>query len=180
MPGKKYTLSSGKELYVFDDMLPLQSRDYMYDMLSKSNFNIGWRDGNTQEARLHSFLHSVYSAQDDENMGLLNFYRNSEIAELIQGLQVKKSIVNLSVASDVHFVHAHPEKLVVLYYANLVWEPHWYGETVFFSEDLKSIELALQYTPGRIIAFDASIPHAIRPQSIAAEKHRFTHAMVFD
>lgn len=180
MQGKKYTLSSGKELYVFDDMLPLQSRDYLYDFVSKSNYIIGWMDGNTQEARNHSFLHSPYSDEDNAKAGLLEFYKTSEIAELIAGLSVVKSIVNLSVASDVHFVHAHPEKLVVLYYANLVWEPHWYGETVFFSEDLKNIELALPYTPGRIIAFDASIPHAIRPQSIAAEKHRFTYTMVFD
>jgi hypothetical protein len=180
MQGKKYTLSSGKEIYVFDDMLPLQSRDYLYDFLSKSKYVLGWMDGNTQEARNHSFLHSNYSDEDNANAGLLEFYKTSEIAELIAGLSVVKSVVNLSVASDVHFVHAHPEKLVVLYYANLVWEPHWYGETVFFSEDLKNIELALPYTPGRIIAFDASIPHAIRPQSIAAEKHRFTYTMVFD
>ena len=180
MSGKKYTLSSGKELYVFDDMLPLQSRDYLYDFVSSSKFVLGWMDGNTQEARNHSFLHSNFSDEDNSNAGLLDFYRTSEIAELIAGLSLTKSVVNLSVASDVHFVHAHPEKLVVLYYANLVWEPHWYGETVFFSEDLKNIELALPYTPGRIIAFDASIPHAIRPQSIAAEKHRFTYTMVFD
>jgi hypothetical protein len=180
MSGKKYTLSSGKLIYVFDDMLPLQSRDHIYDFVSKSKFVLGWMDGNTQEARNHSFLHSVFSEEDDHHLGLIDFYRTSELAELIEGLEVKKSVVNLSVSSDVHFVHAHPEKLVILYYANLAWEPHWYGETVFFSEDLKNIELALPYTPGRIIAFDASIPHAIRPQSVAAEKHRFTYAMVFD
>jgi hypothetical protein len=67
-----------------------------------------------------------------------------------------------------------------LYYANLEWEQHWHGETLFYSEDLNEIDLAIRYTPGRIVVFDATIPHSIRPQSNVANNYRFTYAMTFD
>jgi hypothetical protein len=49
---------------------------------------------------------------------------------------------------------------------------------LFFSESMKDIVFASPYTPGRIIAFNAKIPHAIRPQSTLASHYRFTFALV--
>lgn len=180
MEAKEYTVSSGKKIYVFDGLLPLQLRDSLFNFIMASRFQIGWIDGSTEKAVSHKFLHASFSTQDDERAGLLAFLRTTTVNELISGLEQKKSVVNLSVPSDTHFAHAHPEKLVVLYYANLEWEQHWHGETLFYSEDLNDIELALRYTPGRVIVFDASIPHSMRPQSTSADHYRFTYAMTFD
>jgi hypothetical protein len=63
---------------------------------------------------------------------------------------------------------------------NVGWRPEWHGETLFYSEDLSEIELALPYTPGRVVVFDATIPHSYRPQSTIADHYRFTLAMGFD
>ena len=46
--------------------------------------------------------------------------------------------------------------------------------------DKKDIIYTSPYTPGRIIVFDATIPHAIRPQSVIGPKFRFTLASFFD
>jgi hypothetical protein len=69
---------------------------------------------------------------------------------------------------------------VLLYYVNLEWREGWHGETLFFQENLKDVAFTSVYTPGRLIAFDAKIPHTIRPQSHIAAQYRFTLAMVFN
>jgi hypothetical protein len=177
---KTHTLSSGKQIYVFDGLLPLQLRSKLFQFIKSSRFVIGWRDGEHDKAKQHEFLHSVYSLEDNDAAGLLPFLRTTEINKHIGDVNPLKSMVNLSVPSDTHFPHAHPESLVVLYYANMDWENHWHGETLFYTEDLNDIELALKYTPGRVVVFDGSIPHAIRPQSTSADSHRFTYAMTFE
>ena len=47
-------------------------------------------------------------------------------------------------------------------------------------DDQSEIAYASVYIPGRIILFDGSIPHAIRPQSVKAPKYRFTLSLFFD
>lgn len=180
MTYKKHTLSSGKQIHVFDGLVPLQLRDSFWTFASNSLYKIGWQDGHTETAIKHKFLHSVFSTQDDNTAGLLPFLKTTKVNKLISGLEQTKSIINLSVPSDTHFAHAHPEKLVLLYYVNMEWQQHWHGETLFYTEDLEEIELALRYTPGRVIVFDASIPHAMRPQSISADHYRFTYAATFN
>lgn len=179
MTAKQYTLSSGKKIYVFDGLVPLQLRDKLFTFIVDSKYRIGWADGKSETSIKHKFLYSSYNTQDDENAGLLPFLRTTQVNDLISGLEQTKSMINLSVPSDTHFAHAHPEKIVVLYYANMEWEHHWHGETLFYTEDLSEIELALRYTPGRVVVFDASIPHAMRPQSTSADHYRFTYAMTF-
>ena len=66
-----------------------------------------------------------------------------------------------------------------MYYVNLEWRDGWHGETLFFDESCKDIVYASPYTPGRVIAFDAKIPHTIRPQSHLASFYRFTLALVY-
>jgi hypothetical protein len=176
----EHVLKSGKKVTVYDNFIPLILRSTLFQFVKESRFVIGWHDGEYVKARSHEFLHSQYSLEDNENAGLLPFLRTTEINKHIEGADPLKSMINLSVPCDTHFPHAHPESLVVLYYVNLEWENHWHGETLFYTEDLNDIELALKYTPGRVIVFDGSIPHAIRPQSISADKHRFTYAMTFE
>jgi hypothetical protein len=67
-----------------------------------------------------------------------------------------------------------------LYYVNLEWRDGWYGETFFYSDDLKDVAFTSLYVPGRILLFDGDIPHAIRPQSVAGPKYRITISTFFD
>lgn len=178
---KKLTLDLGKEIHIYDGLVPLRLRDKAFSFMVDSSYRIGWEDREDEKAKRYRHLYSSYSQEDNERCGLLPYLLNiQEIAAHFEGLEIKKSLVNLSVPTDTHFPHAHPEKKVLLYYANMDWEPSWHGETLFYSEDLKEILFAGAYTPGRVIVFDASIPHAMRPQSISADHHRFTFATTFD
>lgn len=177
---KKYTVSTGREIHVYDGLVPLQLRARTLAFAQNSKFMLGWMDSLCEDARRHMFLHSSFSEEDSKNLGLLDFLKTTEINSHIDGLGLRRAILNLSVPSESHFPHHHDNELVVLYYVNNGWRPEWHGETLFYSEDLSEIELALPYTPGRVVVFDGTIPHAYRPQSTIADHYRFTLAIGFD
>jgi hypothetical protein len=89
--------------------------------------------------------------------------------------------MNLCTTSDKYFYHTDgkPGDLTLLYYANVEWDINWEGETPFASDDLKHIEYASPYTPGRVIIFDASIPHKSTQPLPGAPYYRFTFAAKF-
>ena len=79
-----------------------------------------------------------------------------------------------------HYIHAHWDKQIALYYVNLDWKDGWYGETLFYDPlNLQKIDFASSFIPGRILLFDGSIPHTIRPQSIKGPKFRMTLSLIY-
>lgn len=171
---------SGKNIYVFDDLIPLSERDHGYNYMRGSMFQIGWHDSSIEEHIRHAFWHSKYNDVDCDNLYLYHTIMKGAPGKLVEGLCQKKAVVNCATPADCNFIHAHPEKKVILYYANLIWNEGWHGETLFYDEAMKNIEFASPYTPGRVIVFDGGTPHAIRPQSYLASHFRFTFAMTFD
>jgi hypothetical protein len=177
---KTHVLSSGKLVHVYDGLIPAKLRADFYDYVKKSAFFIGWHDAEQDKASKHSCLYTYYNGDQTTEAGILPFLQTTEVNDHIKDMDLTKSIVNMSVPTHTHFSHCHAEKLVVLYYVNLDWEQHWHGETLFYSEDLKEIDLAVNYTPGRVVVFDASIPHSVRPQSHSADHYRFTYTLAFE
>jgi len=168
------------DITIFDDLLSFDDRLKAYQFMKSSFFKIGWNDSITEEHAKYSYLHSNYSDDDLTNLGIYSKIMESDAGKLVAGMTKTKAIVNLSLPSDVNFIHSHPEKKVILYYVNVNWEEGWHGETLFFNESRKKIEFASPYTPGRIIVFDAKIPHTIRPQSHIASNYRFTFSIFFE
>ena len=170
---------NNKIIQIYDDVFDFRYRYRIYDFIKKSYFQIGWVDSSVPE-KSYEFLHSSYSKEDMDRMGFFEKIENTPIMDHLKGLEYKHTKVNLSTSSDANFVHAHPEKLAILYYVNFDWQDGWHGETIFYDEYGKDIIYTSPYTPGRIIVFDATIPHAIRPQSVIGPKFRFTLASFFD
>jgi len=177
---KTVALSGGKSLRVYDGLFPLKFRIKAFDFATASQFVIGWEDGPANNQLAHRYLHSQFSYEDVTRLGILDQIANSAAAEELTGLTLVKTILNLSLPSDAHFVHTHTEHKVVLYYVNLVWNDGWHGETLFFDDTCKEIDYASAYVPGRIIVFPGDVPHTIRPQSNIADKHRFSLSLFFD
>lgn len=176
----EYTLEQNKKVRVYDDLFTMSQRDSFYIFANSSYFRLGWEDSIQQERKTHSYLHSLYSNDDTVRLGILDAIRNTKAAHELDGYKLSKCVLNLSTPADINFIHVHPEDKVLLYYVNLEWQEGWHGETLFFSENKKNIELALPYTPGRLVSFDAKIPHSIRPQSHLASFYRFTTAVVLE
>ncbi|MFN5251305.1 MAG: hypothetical protein ACK5DE_09660 [Bacteroidota bacterium] len=177
---KEIVCQYDKRIRVYDALFDFHYRADVYSFAQKSYFSIGWADGAIVEKQANRFLHSVYSEDDVGRLGILKKIAESEAAGELDGYKLTNTILNLSTASDTNYVHTHPEDKVLLYYVNLEWFDGWHGETLFFSEDHKDVAFASPYTPGRLISFDAKIPHTIRPQSHIAAQYRFTLTLIFN
>ena len=174
------SVDKGRRIRVYDNVLDLQVRNEIYTFARKSAFTIGWEDNGAIEPSQHKFLHATYSSEDITRLGIMFYLAKTPVFRELDGLNLSRAIMNLSTPSDVLQTHTHSAAKVLLYYVNLDWKNSWYGETLFFDESLGKIEFASPYTPGRIIVFDGSIPHTIRPQSHEAPFYRFTLSLFFD
>jgi hypothetical protein len=166
---------------VFDGLVNAVLRNKIESFIMNSGFRIGWPDAVYGPKAAYKCMYSGFTKEDLINCGLGNvIFTAPEIAPFIEGKELLKCLVNLTRAGDVHFTHSHPAgETVVLYYANLDWLPEWWGETIFYNDDGSNIVHASRYTPGRIVVFDGTIPHAIRPQSTIGPQYRFTVTSIF-
>jgi SM-20-related protein len=108
-------------------------------------------------------------AAADINSALLTkdplFLRLRAVAERMfpgEVLRDMRAYVNNAVYGDSYFVHRDsPEDskdVTVLYYANLIWQPDWGGETIFYNDDSDAV-LAVSPRPGRLVVSRAAILH---------------------
>lgn len=179
---KHYDLEMGKSLDVFDGIFPFGFVLNAYSFCKKSNFSIGWADGGDRNfAKEDEFIHCTFIDGDLEKLGIVEHLQKIPyIVNALSGMVNTKNVLNLSFPTEANFVHTHPEKKVLLYYANTDWADGYHGETMFYSEDRRAVQFCSSYVPGRLIMFDGKIPHTIRPQSPIGPKYRFTLAMLFD
>ncbi len=167
----------------FDNIIPFHDREDLLDYCANSKFVLGWQDRTKIENEKHiPCIHSHWSKYDLEKSCIISY-----IDKCIQQTPwftkkfVQSAVLNLTKSDDVHYIHAHQNYHVVVYYVNLDWEDGWYGETMFYNpNDLDEIVFTSAYKPGRIILFDGNIPHAIRPQSIKGPKYRMTLTVLFE
>jgi hypothetical protein len=176
----RHKTASGKEIIVWDNLVPTNLRAAFHQYALNSKFKIGWSDSATETAARHKYFHCGLTEDEANTAGVLPFVMNSPIRSYLNGYKLFISVINLTTPNDVHFFHTHNStEIVLLYYVNQIWQSHWYGETVFSDENSGEVEFTVRYKPGRLVLFDGSIPHAIRPQSVEGDKYRFTYAMCF-
>ena len=166
-----------KLLNTYDNFFRADKTQEIYNYVLQSFYQIGWEDGTEPEHKQYPNLYSKYSIKDLEQIDILN--------PILKKLDLNKKdystcIVNLTKPLDVNFIHTHPKQKVVLYYANLTWNPEWGGETIFYKQDRKSIELTNTFTPNRLIFFDGSVPHTIKAQNFLGPSYRFTISFFFN
>ena len=178
MKKQEFVVNKNKKIFVFDDVFELEQRNNFYNIISSQvMFRIGFQDQNVIENKKYQYLHSEWSEEEASKFGILknlNIKDHKDILELIDNTNFSRAIVNLTLPGDTYFVHTHPG-LTALYYCNLHWKEEYAGETLFFNEDVSEIIYASMYKPGRLIIFDGTIPHTIRPQSSSAPSYRFTY-----
>ena len=169
---------------IFENELKECDRATLYTHCSKCIFQLGGHS--LGENKYTSNLYSYWSEEDikriDQSCNFISYLKKCiSKTPFFTNRFVQKIEMNLVRSSDVRYIHSHPGFQVALYYVNMEWEDGWYGETLFYDPyDNDKISFASPYKPGRIILFDGSIPHAIRPQSIKAPKYRFSLSLFFE
>lgn len=178
MDYQEINLENDKKIQIFDNIFTYSFRRSLYNELIRMPFIIGWHDD--WEDGTTKFLHSLINEKFLENNNFFDFIKNDKLKDDFNNLEFKFSILNLSFPIDSYLTHFHQEKKVLLYYVNMDWKNEWHGETNFYDESGKNLAFSTCYTPGRIIIFDGSIPHALRPQSIRSPNYRLTLSLFFD
>lgn len=177
----KFITSTNKDIHIFDGLFTQHELIHMYNFVLNSTYQIKEADTTIREYQGYKHLVSNYSDSDVDVFGIYNTKSFEPVASLLRGYTPYRTYVNLSTTSDRYFFHTdgNDSELTLLYYANMEWSPNWEGETPFASENLQHIEYASPYVPGRIVVFNASIPHKSTQPLPGAPYYRFTFVTKF-
>lgn len=178
-PTKVYQYSDTEKIWVFDNVFTFAERSAMYAFFLGSRFMFNRGATPLPEAGSNIFqLRSTYSDVDVKNC---KFFDNKKIQNILTDLGVDSfgmvsPRVNACLPSDVYQYHTDSLDttcITLLYFANLEWAPEWEGETIFAEHDGKNIFCSTAFIPGRLVAFNSSIPHKSSQPSFGAKYHRF-------
>jgi hypothetical protein len=177
----KFTTSSSKDIHIFDGLFTHQELMHMYTFALGSTYKIKEADTTVREYLGYTHLVSNYSDEDVNHFGIFGFKSFAPVADLLNGYTQHRTYLNLCTTSDRYFYHTdgNENELTLLYYANVEWNVNWEGETPFASDDLQHIEYASPYVPGRVVLFNASIPHKSSQPLPGAPYYRFTFVTKF-
>lgn len=178
-PTKLFEYSDKEKIWVFDNLFTFAERAALYEFFLGSRFSFDRGAFPFPEAGSNVFqLRSTYNDSDVKNS---KFFDNQKVQAVLQNLNVDlfgmmSSRVNACLPSDVYLYHTDSPDVncvTLLYFANLEWKPEWEGETIFAESDGKNIFYSASFVPGRLVAFNSSIPHKSSQPSFGAKYHRF-------
>lgn len=176
----KITTSSNKLIHVFDNIFDYGQRQSIYYFCTRSAFVLQGHDSPELEVQNDTTLVSIFSETDSRNLGIANTINTiSPIQEILEGYTSHTSMINLTTPSDKYHIHTDGVGLTLLYYVNVKWNIEWCGETIFFNDNTNDYEYVSPFVPGRLIIFDGTIPHMIRPSTPNATQHRMTYVTRF-
>ena len=179
----KFITSDGKEIYVYDNILGFSNRQSLLRFLSISSFKPVGIDGPDENVRHHTSMMSSFSKSDVQNCKFLD-YIPEEVREehLISIDNLENCNVNLITPSDRFYVHTDSSggsKKTLLYYPTPNWNVEFGGDSIFLDSNGKDIEFYCQYKTDRLVIFDSSIPHMVRPSTWLAPYYRLSLALKF-
>jgi hypothetical protein len=179
---KEILLEKNKKVWIFDNIFDLSKRTELYSYATSSLFKIDGTDNGLLELKDHLSLVSVYTDIDVHRMGILDAISEDVKKEFNIGLDtMSHAMINLCTPADRFHTHVdnYGKGLTMVYYLNMNWDPEWGGDTLFLNETGQDFQYVSQYKPGRMILFDSSIPHLIRPSTVLAPHFRFSFAAKF-
>jgi len=173
---------------VFDNVFDHNYASCVWNFIKSSKYQLGWEDDEIPEHAGYKCLHSLYSDQDVIRLGILDKLNASSVGHRLKDKKLSRTVVNLAIPGQTFFTHTHfkdwasdlyKSPFVCLYYANLEWKREWGGETMFYTEDNKDLERAVEYKTNRLVYFTGDHPHSVRPATYHAPFYRFTISMFF-
>lgn len=180
-----YVSGDGRPIVTIDNAIGHMMQSELLKLASYSEYRIGWEDNRLlnqkHDFHLHCSLPTDHSLLLSLKDTIFNLKELEEYFSELDKWTLDQAVINLDTFATTHYIHSHPEyRLVLLYYVNMEWPPGSYGETNFYTDDTEQLKFVSQYTPARVILFDGTIPHAIRPQSINGPQYRWTLSMFFN
>jgi len=171
------SLISGREIFVCDNMVDAATIGTVGTLVKSLSYRR--REKSRPGVPGLAASSEILAEQIPNNSFLQQLKRIAQ--DLFPGEQLRdqRAYVNSSVYGDSYYVHrdcAQEERhLTVLYYANLLWEPDWGGETLFFNDDNDAV-LAVSPRPGRLVASRGAILHRGTVPTRSCYEERYTLA----
>ena len=187
----EHTLASGKRIYIYDDLFDFHTLDKLLHFVTGSYYRpvggLSNYDGELQN--YHTFC-STYTKKDIENSKFLEYLPLEIKKQHRLSMETYNSChVNLVTPSDKFHVHVDTDNdkskgkgdnnTILMFFPNTNWHIEYGGDTLFLDESGEKVELYSQYTTGRIIILDGSIPHLARPSTILAPHFRYSFVVTF-
>jgi hypothetical protein len=175
--------SNGKEIKIYDDLIPYDVRLKLYKFINNSLFRVKGNDEALVENQIEQNIFSSYSKSDLDNTNFLKIPEIQHILKEVKGYEIYQTRINLGTLSDKNHFHVDSglgtDFKSLLYYPNMRWIIDWGGYTLFANENLSEIEYCASYKPGRIILFDGTIPHCAAPPSNFSPCFRYSFIIQF-
>ena len=171
---RKQIALEDRTIETIDDAFSLVEKDHIYDYAINAPYRLARLSSELPSQRSYPTLKSDVSIADLIRMGVFN----KNVLSVIQdsNLRVLQAYINLGTCSDRYFYHVDSntsKDKTLLYYINLDWRSEWEGETHFSNESLTDIVHSSAFVPGRIVLFDATIPHKTSQPSYGSELFRY-------
>ena len=160
----------------FDDVFDLDFRINFYNSASQCAYVLGWSDRDDSVSKRYKNLHSPLTPQNLSDCGFFENIKNQELKKFLQNKKDSHHVINMSHPTNVFFPHTHSGYWSLVYYINVEWQQHWHGETIIYKENGIDIESCVSFVPNRILLINKSVPHALRPPSVACPDYRYTFA----
>lgn len=180
---KTLQTSNKKQIYIFDDLFDFKTRNNFYQFILGSFYKLKGQTSDTLDFMGEYHIFSEYSPEDVDAMGILTHESSKEFLPLIEEMEFLQARINLGTLYDKNRFHVDTTKnkksITLLYYANMNWDIESGGHTLFANEDISDMEHCVMFKPGRLIAFDGTIPHCILSPNIASPSYRFAMAIQF-
>jgi hypothetical protein len=176
---KHLQLSSGKNIWIFDDVFKFNDVQAMELFCQKSAYRLGATSTPLLNNAKYTFMQSVFSVEDVNNFGVFNSEETKQFNFLLGGKVFDAAWVLASAKSDKFFYHSDVSKgdsgVTVLYCVNSTWDKDW-GNEMLFASDICEVEHAVAYRPNRVIVFDSVIPH--KPTAISIDAPQYAYMFV--
>jgi hypothetical protein len=178
---RKITTSSGKEVFIYDDLYDWTARSYFYDFAVNSKYTPLSNDTTLIEHRGDFNLASHFNEADLIALRFLSNESSHQLKKHFDGFEITQVRINLSTLNDKNRIHIDNTKQckTLIYYLNLEWKIEWGGGLLIVNDDMKEIESAISYVPGRVIVMDGTIPHCISAPTILAPSYRLSLAIQY-
>ena len=168
---------------IIDEFLNKKEIDKLYDILWSSDLYLIGIENHINDRNDRRWSLSKQIKKEDKDIDFFN-----EILDKILNLSILnneydcyRNIINAYKYSDVLSIHDDGvtngfKNITALIYGNNNWDANWGSETVFFDKIGSDAEIikSILPKPGRLVLFDANIPHTGRVPSSMFPNYRYS------
>lgn len=170
-----------EHIKVYDNFLTQEEILQLDNILINSDFYLMGTSSKNEDRGSRDWTMVRVIENDDKNIDFYNKLQN-RILELVSvevNYSCYRKMVNSYKFGDVLTVHSDHEKikglkpLTALIYGNKNWDVNWGSETVFVDNQGEIIKSIIP-KPGRLVVFDATLPHTGRVPSSLFPHYRYS------